>query len=65
MKKEKRFVTLSEESSLMRSCTVLVDTQTGVEYLFTASGYSGGLCPLVDADGKPLTCPRSQWEDKL
>ena len=66
MKKEKRFITLSEESTLMDGArTVLVDTQTGVEYLFAKSGYSGGLCALLDADGKPLVCPRSQWEPLL
>ena len=36
---------------------VLMDTATGVQYLFVQSGYAGGLCPLVDRDGKPLT-----WE---
>ena len=36
---------------------VLVDTQTGVNYLFAASGYSGGLTVLLDADGKPVVTP--------
>jgi len=35
--------------------TVLLDTATGVQYLFVQSGYGGGLCPLLDRDGKPLT----------
>ena len=34
--------------------TVLMDTATGVHYLFASSGNAGGLCPLVDRDGKPL-----------
>lgn len=33
---------------------VLVDNETGVEYLFIQCGYAGGLTVLVDADGKPL-----------
>ncbi len=33
---------------------VLLDTQTGVHYLQTISGYAGGLTPLLDAEGKPL-----------
>ena len=31
---------------------IYVDTLTGVQYLRV---YSGGVCVMVDADGKPLT----------
>ncbi len=33
---------------------IWVDKKTGVNYLYHASGYSGGLTPLLDADGKPI-----------
>lgn len=33
---------------------ILVDRETGVNYLWVASGYSGGLTVLVDAEGKPI-----------
>ena len=33
---------------------VLVDRQTGVNYLWTAAGYAGGLTVLLNADGKPI-----------
>lgn len=33
---------------------VLVDKETGVNYLFVQKGYAGGLTPLLDADGKPV-----------
>ncbi len=33
---------------------IWVDTQTGVNYLYRWSGYSGGLTPLLDRDGKPV-----------
>ena len=36
---------------------VLVDRETGVNYLWTASGYAGGLTVLVDAEGKPIVTP--------
>ena len=36
-------------------CTVLMDTATGVQYLFVQSGYAGGLCPLVNREGGPVT----------
>ena len=30
---------------------ILVDTQTGVNYLVWKSGYAGGITPLLDSDG--------------
>ena len=33
---------------------VWVDTETGVNYLFKANGYAGGLTALLDKDGKPV-----------
>lgn len=32
----------------------LVDKETGVNYIFHKDGYSGGLTPLLDKDGKPV-----------
>ena len=49
-----RFVKVLEESGIFTSSEVWVDTQTGVQYLYHASGSSGGLTVLVDAEGKPL-----------
>lgn len=53
-KKEKRFVCILTESSRMENNSVWVDTQTGVNYLYHSAGYSGGLTPLLDRDGKPV-----------
>ena len=39
---------------------IYVDKKTGVNYLFSCSGYAGGLCVLVDRDGKPIVTPVSQ-----
>ena len=36
---------------------ILVDRETGVNYLWTAAGYAGGLTVLVDAAGKPIVTP--------
>ena len=36
---------------------IWVDKQTGVQYLWHASGYAGGLTPLLDRDGKPVISP--------
>ncbi|MBQ8753061.1 MAG: xylan 1,4-beta-xylosidase [Clostridia bacterium] len=57
MKKDKRFIIKEQHSGFATSQTVLVDKQTGVNYLYVASGYSGGLTVLVDALGKPIVTP--------
>ncbi len=38
----------------IRTMEIWVDRETGVQYLFRYDSYAGGLCPLVDRDGKPL-----------
>ena len=42
-KKEQRFIKVMEDSGFISSNEVLVDTQTGVQYLYHAVGNSGGL----------------------
>lgn len=41
---------------------IWVDIETGVHYLYHRSGYSGGLTPLLDADGKPVISPKGVLE---
>jgi len=36
---------------------IWVDKETGVNYIFRQSGYSGGMTPLLDRDGKPVVSP--------
>ena len=36
---------------------IWVDKETGVNYLFHAAGYAGGLTPLLDREGKPVISP--------
>lgn len=33
---------------------IWVDRETGVNYMFHASGYAGGMTPLLDREGKPI-----------
>ena len=33
---------------------IYVDKKTGVNYLFSTCGNAGGMCVLVDRDGKPI-----------
>ena len=53
---EKRFVRIHTDG-VMTTSEIWVDTQTGVNYFFHASGYAGGLTPLLDRDGKPVISP--------
>jgi hypothetical protein len=36
---------------------IYVDRKTGVNYLFTSYGNAGGMCVLVDREGKPIISP--------
>ena len=42
---------------VMNVTEIWVDKETGVNYIFHASGYSGGLTVLLDKDGKPVVTP--------
>ena len=50
----KRFDIVYEQNTLLNETIILRDKETGVQYLFVQRGYSGGLTPLLDADGKPI-----------
>lgn len=54
-KKLKRFVWNDiEVNGLMRQTAVIVDTQTGVNYLLASFGEGSGLSPLLDENGRPI-----------
>ncbi len=55
MAKEKRFIKVHSEG--MSTNEIWVDKETGVNYLYHQSGYSGGLTPLLDKDGKVIVTP--------
>lgn len=55
MAKEKRFEKIYSQD--LGSVSILVDKETGINYLFCQSGYAGGLTPLLDRDGKPVITP--------
>jgi hypothetical protein len=56
MAKEKRFEKVYSQGAL-EVIEILVDRETGVNYLFRQSGNAGGLTPLLDRDGKPVVTP--------
>ena len=64
-KKEDRFIkTVVDGGGLTDSrMEIYVDRKTGVNYLFAQAGYAGGLCVLVDRDGKPIVTPGPRDEE--
>ena len=56
MASEKRFVKPWSDGAF-GSNEIWVDTKTGVNYLFHAAGYAGGLTVLLNRDGTPVVTP--------
>ncbi|MBO5929831.1 MAG: xylan 1,4-beta-xylosidase [Clostridia bacterium] len=44
--------------------TVLVDKETGVNYLFVQNGNGAGLTPLLNRDGTVVVTPTSQFRQE-
>ena len=56
-KNENRFSVLYKDGSQLKDegvRQILVDTETGVNYLVWKSGYAGGITPLLDSEGKVI-----------
>ena len=56
MEDRNRFEQVYSQGAL-NTMEIWIDKETGVNYLFHASGYAGGLTPLLDRDGKPVVSP--------
>ena len=56
MGKNDRFEKVYSQGT-MNVMEIWVDRETGVNYVFHASGYTGGMTPLLDRDGKPVVSP--------
>ncbi len=55
--KYNRFISVSKEGSSLKEDGVkqiLVDMETGVNYLLIKSGYGLAITPIIDKDGKPI-----------
>ena len=58
---DKRFKVLDKEpNGMMGEVRILLDRETGVQYLYYSLGYGGGLPPLLGPDGKPVL---GRWEE--
>ena len=62
-KKDDRFIQVYKEGTSLTDAgmrLILVDTETGVNYLVWHSGYAGGITPLLDAEGNVVTTKPEQ-----
>jgi hypothetical protein len=50
----KRFETVYTQG-VMESYKIIVDRETGINYLYVSNGSAGGLTVLLDSEGKPVT----------
>lgn len=57
--KQERFERIYQQGHLTVT-EIWVDRETGVNYLWHEDGYSGGLTPLLDAQGRPIITPREE-----
>ena len=55
MEKKERFEVVFTDGSNIKNSgmrQILVDRETGVNYLVWSSGYAAGITPLLDSEGK-------------
>ena len=61
---DKRFVCTHKEGNTFGvQYMVIVDRETGVNYLLTQNGYGGGLTPLLDREGRPIITSTFELRD--
>ena len=56
MATEKRFEIVYTQG-VVEATDILVDKETGVNYIFHKCGNSGGMTVLLDREGKPVITP--------
>ena len=56
MSKNDRFEKIYSQGTL-NVVEIWIDKETGVNYVFHASGNAGGMTVLLDRDGKPVISP--------
>lgn len=55
--KKDRFEVTYEQNQFTEGYKIIVDKQTGVNYLVSYFGNGSGVAPLLGADGKPVITP--------
>ena len=65
-KKDDRFIKTYVQSGGFTGprMEILVDKETGVNYVYASAGYGGGITPLLNRDGTPVITPiPKQYEE--
>ena len=60
MKKDRFIKVYSQRSLFGINERILVDVETGVNYLFCTEGYGCGLTVMLNADGKPIVWSKEE-----
>jgi hypothetical protein len=61
--KNKRFE-VSYKQGAIEGYRIVVDRKTGVNYLQSYVGNSGGITPLLDREGKPVITPVENYYEE-
>lgn len=64
-KEDKRFIKIFKEGSLTESIQILLDTETGVNYIHLNAGYGISLTPLLDSNGKVVVSSEREIQNYL
>lgn len=59
-KDDKRFIKVFREGTLTETMEILLDTETGVNYLYIGAGYGMGITPLLDSDGNVIVSSKRE-----
>lgn len=51
---EKRFIKILKESSVTQTIEIILDTETGVNYMYVTGGSGKTITPLLDSEGKVI-----------
>lgn len=62
-KDDKRFIKIFKERAFTESMEILLDTETGVNYLYIGAGYGMGITPLLGPDGKVIVSSQREIEN--
>ncbi len=60
MKKDRFIKVYSQNSWFGSNVRILVDVETGVNYLVCIEGYGGGITVMLGADGKPVVWSKEE-----
>ena len=64
-KKPKRFAVKYKESQFVSTIEIVVDRETGVNYLMITQGEGFSITPLLDANGQIVRDKPENWQNEF